>query len=218
MFCFERGATTQHRDVIFSCRQLAQMRLAKSLFRPPYKGVCEPVPPSPRVSGSLPLPCPLKKSKCVFHTTMCWSVCSGMRGISPHSCSVTTTRTHGHTHLLLALRPALNWQLLLLLLLLLLCCCWLIAPTKRTQICSTGSCLRDQCFYQTRDGVTLTTVKDNDYKVLYIFVVSEKMNVYYPKSKKKVNTFMNQVYLSNCVRGYIYSSWKLYKFWVSLSG
>lgn len=44
-----------------------------------------------------------KKQQCAFfHTSMCWSVCSGMRGISPYSCSIktttTTTHTHKHTH------------------------------------------------------------------------------------------------------------------------
>lgn len=41
----------------------------------------------------VPPPCSTKGQQCVFHTTMCWSVCSGMRGISPHSRSVTTTHT-----------------------------------------------------------------------------------------------------------------------------
>lgn len=38
-----------------------------------------------------------KRHQCVFHTTMCWSVCSGMRGISPLNC-IQSQHSHKNTH------------------------------------------------------------------------------------------------------------------------
>lgn len=74
--------------------------LTNPLFSRAHKGVREPVPPRPQCFWVFSTPMPTKDQQCVFHTTMCWSVCSGMRGISPHSHSVTTTDTHTHTPLI----------------------------------------------------------------------------------------------------------------------
>lgn len=94
-FFFQRGNTAQRHDVIFSCRQLAQESLAKSLFSPAHKGVFEPSPPRPSVSGSLPLPCPLKTSN-VFFTQLCAGLCVQACVAFP----LTRIQSQQHTHTL----------------------------------------------------------------------------------------------------------------------
>ena len=84
-------------DVIFSCRQLAKMSLAKSLFMPAYKGACEPIPPCPSVFGSLPLPYALKSSN-VFFTQLCATLCVQACVAFPLSC-VQSQQQHTHTFL-----------------------------------------------------------------------------------------------------------------------
>ncbi len=94
---FQRGNTAQRHDVIFSCRQLAQESLAKSPFSPAHKGVCEPTPPCPSVSGSLPLPCPLKTSN-VFFTQLCAGLCVQACVAFPLTRIQSQKHTHMHTH------------------------------------------------------------------------------------------------------------------------
>ena len=91
------GNTAQRHDVIFSCRQLAQESLAKSLFSPAHKGVFEPSPPRPSVSGSLPLPCPLKTSN-VFFTQLCAGLCVQACVAFPLTRIQSQQHTHTHTH------------------------------------------------------------------------------------------------------------------------
>ena len=150
-FFFQRGNTAQRHDVIFSCRQLAQESLAKSLFSPAHKGVFEPSPPRPSVSGSLPLPCPLKTSN-VFFTQLCAGLCVQACVAFPltriQSQQHTHTHTHEHTPLPSTLRPGLTLQLLLLLLLLL--CCWLHLLTGHRY--AAPSHVRTLCFYHWRGG------------------------------------------------------------------
>lgn len=122
---FEEG------EHIFSCRQLAQGSSAKSLFSPTHKGVCEHVSPRPSVSGSLPLPCPLKTSN-VFFTQLCAGLCVQACVAFP----LTRIQSQQHTPLPCTLRPRLSPQLQLLLLL-----CFVVeCVTSKTQVCSTLTC------------------------------------------------------------------------------
>ena len=154
VFCLGGGGgdTAQRHDVIFSCRQLAQESLAKSLFSPAHKGVFEPSPPRPSVSGSLPLPCPLKTSN-VFFTQLCAGLCVQacvafpLTRIQSQQHTHTHTHTHEHTPLPSTLRPVLTLQLLLLLLLL---CCWLHLLTGHRY--AAASHVRTLCFYHWRGG------------------------------------------------------------------
>lgn len=103
-FVWKRNAA-RHHDAIFSCRQLAQMSLPKSLIGPAHKGVCEPISPCPTDSGSFPLPCPLKNSN-VFFTQLCAGLCVQACVVFPltraqsqqqHTGTHTCARTHTHT-------------------------------------------------------------------------------------------------------------------------
>lgn len=114
---FQKGNTAQCRDVISSCRQLAQ----ESLVKPVQSCTQRCVWAHSSLSHCFwvsSTPMPTKDQQCVFHTTMCWSVCSGMRDISPNSHSVTTTHAHTHPFLLPSgLGPVCSCDCC--------CCCWL---------------------------------------------------------------------------------------------
>ncbi len=150
---FQRGNTAQRHDVIFSCRQLAQESLAKSPFSPAHKGVCEPTPPCPSVSGSLPLPCPLKTSN-VFFTQLCAGLCVQACVAFPltriqsqkHTHMHTHTHTHTHTFSLYPQASAHSAAAAVVVVVVVVALL-LTARTNRTQVCSTITCENNLFFY-----------------------------------------------------------------------
>lgn len=99
---------------IFSCRQLVQESLTKSLFCTQMcmcMCVCacarQPIAPCLSISVSLPLPCPLKTSN-VFFAQLCAGLCVQACVTFPLSCIQSQQQPHTRTTLPCSLRPQLT--------------------------------------------------------------------------------------------------------------